>query len=399
MDQPLRPLTLLDLLARQWRRPAAVGTVTFSADDTALAVADEGGGLALIAGADPEPAGRRLRIAAETGRATIRPRHKPVAPPVVLAGLGERLPPVVPHRRSCFLVGGGDGRLLSATPRGQLVPLACRLDLPAAALAHHAPTGRSAAAAGGEIALLAGEDGARHHRLEHPLPIRALAFAPDGRTLAAAHAEGVSLWPLADGAPGVRRDLAFAGAGAGAGANEPAGLSWSADGAWLACPLPAAGFQLLRVADGLGGPVLSYPAPVRSLAWSGAADALVTGGAFRVVAWSMAHPPLGGHTGGALATGRPGLVLVETVAAHPRRDLVAAGYANGQLGVMRLGRPDELALRTETGEAVAALAWSGDGRRLAAGTRDGAALLIELPDHLFKAPSVGAEMKESMPCP
>ena len=87
---------------------------------------------------------------------------------------------------------------------------------------------------------------------------------------------------------------------------------------------------------------------------------------------------------GALQTGRPGLVVVERVAAHPARDLIAVGYANGQVAVMQLGQRDELLVRQEDGGAVTALDWSADGEHLALGTADGLAAVVSFPPHLFK---------------
>ena len=77
-------------------------------------------------------------------------------------------------------------------------------------------------------------------------------------------------------------------------------------------------------------------------------------------------------------------MVVERVAAHPSRDLIAAGYANGQVGVMRLGQRDELLVRQDGGGAVTALAWSPDGEHLALGTADGLAAVVSFPPHLFK---------------
>ncbi len=132
------------------------------------------------------------------------------------------------------------------------------------------------------------------------------------------------------------------------------------------------------------GPCSAIPTPTRSLAWSRPANAIVTAGAYRAAAWSMAHPPLADATVGALQTGRPGLVVVDRVAVHPTRDLIAVGYANGQVGVMRLGQRDELLVRQDGGGAATALAWSDDGEHLALGTADGLAALVGFPPHLFK---------------
>jgi hypothetical protein len=98
----------------------------------------------------------------------------------------------------------------------------------------------------------------------------------------------------------------------------------------------------------------------------------------------MARPPLGGDTEGALQTGRPGLVVVDTVAAHPRRDLLAVGYANGMVNLVQIGRRDELVVLADGGGAVTALAWSDDGEQLAIGAADGSAALVGFPPQMFK---------------
>lgn len=370
------PPSLLDLLARQWRRPAAVVGACFNADGSAVAFADVDGTLALAALSDAEPAARRLHTSLESARTTIRPRQKAVLPPVIVDSLGDRPLPLTTYRRSSFVVAEGGGRLASVTPRGQVAFLDLRLGRPVAALDHHAGTGQTACAAGGEVAVFPDDEPTAALRFEHETaPVTALAFSPDGSELAAAHAAGLSRWRLGK-ALGERRDLPFAG--------SATSVSWSPDAAWIACGLAETGFMLARCADDARSPVPGHPTPVRSLAWSGSAGALATSGAFRPMTWSMAAPPLAGDTRGALTTGRAGLVVVEAVAAHPRRDLLAVGYANGMLSVVQIGRPDELLLRPEGGGAVTALAWSGDGRHLAFGSAEGAAALVELPPGMFK---------------
>ena len=97
----------------------------------------------------------------------------------------------------------------------------------------------------------------------------------------------------------------------------------------------------------------------------------------------MAAPALEGETSGALETGRAGLVPVETLAAHPQKRLVAAGYTNGRITIAQIGARDELLVRP-LGSAVTALAWSGDGRHLAVGAVDGTAAIVTFPAQMFK---------------
>ena len=157
---------------------------------------------------------------------------------------------------------------------------------------------------------------------------------------------------------------------------------WSDDGGFLAASCGEAGLALVGLSDGRFGAIGGFPAPPRSIAFSGPADALVASGAHRIAAWDLDRPPFDGDRSGALETGRAGMVAVVAVAAHPRRRLVAAGYANGQIAVAEIGRRDELILKP-SGPAPAALAWSADGRMLAIAAEDGVSL-VTLPDALFK---------------
>jgi WD40 repeat protein len=204
--------------------------------------------------------------------------------------------------------------------------------------------------------------------------IDGLAFSPNGRNLAFASAEGLSAWKV-DGAAGALREISFPA--------RVQSIRWSGDGTWLACALESGGFGLVSMVDGGSAIVAGFPAPVRTACWSAAANALVTSGAFRITAWSMSAPPLGGDNSGALETGRAGLFAVETVAAHLDKKLVAAGYADGRIAVAQIGGRDELVVRP-SGGAVTALAWSGDGRHLAAGAADGSAAIVTFPPQMFK---------------
>ena len=69
---------------------------------------------------------------------------------------------------------------------------------------------------------------------------------------------------------------------------------------------------------------------------------------------------------------------VAVVACHPKRDFVAAGYADGTVLIVRI--EDGAAIPAKNpGEAPAsALAWSADGMLLAFGTESGEAGVIDL---------------------
>jgi hypothetical protein len=163
---------------------------------------------------------------------------------------------------------------------------------------------------------------------------------------------------------------------------KPTGVSWSPNGAWAAVALETFGFALIDLVGNRFGIVSDFPSPVQSIGWTRQSDILFASGAFRIVAWSLAHPPFDGDRSGALESGRARFVAVEQLAVNPRNDLVAAGYGNGRIILARPGSRDELIVGAFK-SAVTSLAWSPDGKSLAAGAHDEAAI-IGFPPGMFK---------------
>lgn len=354
-------LTLFDLLARQWQGAAPVVHACFTADGMA-AFATEGGAV-LIAGPDEESPERRIRVTGDLGQTTIRPRARPASPLIALSGLAEGAPPLVAAGAG-FLAGDADGRVLRIGMDGVAEPV---LDLGGAVVAlDHA--GGTTAAADADSLVVSGPGGVR--REGYP-GFRCLALTADGRRLAGANAaQVVVIDERGDEAVPIRGALR---------------LTWAGDGRWLAAALGSDGLALIDATDldeAEREPVhlRNFPSPVRSLDWSAPAGAVVAAGAFRVAAWAAGPLP---STEGALVTGQPGLVVVETVAAHPARPLVAAGYANGQVTIAQIGSRDELLLR-QGGAAVTCLSFSPDGRHLAIGDAAGTAAVASFPSQMFK---------------
>lgn len=366
-QQSMRNLSLFDLLARTWELRSPVEAAEFNADGSALAFACGDGSIAIAPTADAEPAESRIRVSADLGQMTIRPREKPLAPVVTTGVLSASVPPIAAFREQGFIAGTSDGTVFLISAKGEIGDAGIRLGGAIVALDHARERNVTAVSDGTDILL----SGAALRSGE----VEALAFSPNDRHLAVSGADAVSIWAVGDGEASLLRRAELPG--------RPLTPRWSGDGAWLACPLAAGGFSLIAVADGKSGTVRDFPAAVRSVSWSTPANALITSGAFRIASWSMRAPPLDDASGGALVTGRAGLVIVEAVAAHPRKPLVAAGYANGQITVAQIGAREELLVKS-SGGTVTTLAWSGDGRHLAVGTANGQASLITFPDQLFK---------------
>jgi WD40 repeat protein len=68
---------------------------------------------------------------------------------------------------------------------------------------------------------------------------------------------------------------------------------------------------------------------------------------------------------------------VSTVACHPKQDIMAAGYSDGTILIVRLEDGAEILVRRNGSEPVSALAWNAKGALLAFGTEDGAAGMLE----------------------
>jgi WD40 repeat protein len=309
-----------------------------------------------------------MRQAVDTARLTIAPRaraHLPLKPADYTKG---RTTPVVAHGAANFAFGNSGGRVNTLSPGGIAAHLPVKASSAISQLAF-SPDGASMVFACGD-ALFVTQSDANAPRLIASLPeISALVFSPDGATLAVGHAGGVSRF-----ATGSFENTPVEAKIAG----NPLHLIWHSNGEWLACCLEADGFCLLETATNSLTTRTNFPAPVRSLGFGAPTPSVVASGAFRVAGWSLAdHSPI--------MSGKSGLVLVDAVAACPKRNLVAKGYANGLLSLAVIGGPSEILLREDTGAGFTALAWSANGDFLAVAGTDGSAALIEFPSNMFKS--------------
>lgn len=366
---PSTQSALFDVLARSWQLDAPVSSIVLDRAGKTASFALADGRVALMPLDDADSPLKRMRVEADSGRSTIRPREKPVSAPILTEPLAEGVALLVPSGSLGFVAASCDGRINRVTPRGQIIPLVRKTE-PLSAIAGDGK-GRLAIAREGQTSLHAEDGMARLYGLLTPGSAGALAFAPNGQSLAVMTENALFFWQ-----PGHRSERhALAG-------TPP--LHFSPDGDWLAGASDDHGLWLLRLADGRVARLGKFRTSPASVAFSGAAQAVFAAGAFRVAGWSLATPPFDDEATGALRTGKPGLVLVERVAPHPARDLIAFGMADGAVSIAQAGRADEMALRNADGAAVTALVWSADGTHLAIGTARGDAALVTLPPQLFK---------------
>ncbi len=361
---------MFELLARRWAAPASAVGLTFNASQSHVAAPLADGSIALVDCADAEPPESRIAVDA-SGRRTISPRRSEPRPATILAAYGPGPAEVVcgPDDGG-FLIAWRDASLWRLDGAGTVLPVAPPGPAPLVALDRRGATTMIVTS---DEASLRPDDGPAN-RARAPTSVRVASLSPDGGTVAFGSAQGIEFAQAA--APGeiVRR------------CPTPGPVDrivWRDDGDYIAAACGAAGLALVDLRDGRIGRVDGFPAPLRSIAFSGPSNALVASGAYRIAAWDLERPPFDGDRSGALETGRTGMVAVVEVAAHPKRRLVAAAYANGQVVIAEPGRRDEMILKA-SGATPAALAWSADGRMLAIAARDAVALAT-LPDALFKS--------------
>jgi len=262
------------------------------------------------------------------------------------------------------LTGGDDGKVMATDVNGESCVVATD---PKRRWIDHVALGPGDAvawSAGKQAFAQAGKGGER--ALELPSTVGGLAFAPKGVRLAIAHYNGATLWfPNAQSEP---EKLEWKGSHLGA--------TMSPDGKFLVTSMQEPMLHGWRLADGKDMRMSGYGARVRSLGWSVGGKWLATSGSTQLILW-----PFQGKDGPMGKTPRilaPTEVQAEVVACHPKQEVVAVGYADGLVLLVRIDDGAEVLAHKPGGAPITAVAWSANGDTLAFGTEDGEAGVIDL---------------------
>jgi WD40 repeat protein len=262
------------------------------------------------------------------------------------------------------IVSGGDDGKVVATDLGSSRELAT--DAKHRWIDHVAlgPDGAAAWSAGKTTFVQAKE---RIREFEAPSTVGGLAFLPKGFRLAIAHYNGASLW-FPNAAEAVPEKLEWKGSHLGA--------TVSPDGRFVVTTMQEPMLHGWRLVDRQHMRMSGYVARVTSLDWSAGGRWLATSGSNQLILWPFQTKdgPMGKQPR-LLASAEP---RVEVVACHPRQDIVAAGYADGMVLIVRIEDGAEILAKKPGDAPVAALAWSADGTLLSFGTEAGEAGIIDL---------------------
>jgi WD40 repeat protein len=262
------------------------------------------------------------------------------------------------------VTGGDDGKVFVTGAKGDSKLVAA--DAKHRWIDHVAagPDGAVAWSAGKSAYVIAGKGDPKTTEVQST--VGGLAFAPKGLRLAVAHYNGVSMWfPNAQAAPDV---LEWKG--------SHHHVAFSPNGQFVVTAMQEPALHGWRVVDSKHMRMSGYSARVRSFGWTAGGKWLATSGSEQLVMWPFAGKdgPMGKQPKMAAAFA----VRATTVACHPKQEVVAVGYADGTVLLVRVEDGAEV-LGKKPGEGpVTALGWDESGTLLGFGTEAGEAGIIDL---------------------
>ncbi len=259
--------------------------------------------------------------------------------------------------------GGDDGKLIETNAQGESQTLATD---PKHRWIDHVAFGPDDAVAwsAGKTAFVQGKE---LRSFEAPSTVGGLAFLPKGFRLAIAHYNGATLW-FPNATEAAPETLEWKGSHLGA--------TVSPDGRFLVTMMQEPMLHGWRLVDRQHMRMSGYAARVTSLGWTTGGKWLATSGANQLILWPFQTKE--GPMGKQPRLLAPSEHRIDAVACHPRQDVVAAGYADGMVLLVRIDDGAEILAKRPGDAPVTALAWSDDGLLLAWGTEGGEAGIIDL---------------------
>jgi WD40 repeat protein len=262
------------------------------------------------------------------------------------------------------VTGGDDGKVFVTDAKGESRLVATDgkrrwIDHVAAG-----PDGAVAWSAGKQAFAQAGKGEPK--TIEVQSTVGGLSFAPKGLRLAVAHYNGVSMWfPNAQAAPEV---LEWKG--------SHHHVAFSPNGQFLVTAMQEPALHGWRVVDAKHMRMSGYSARVRSFGWTVGGKWLATSGSEQLVLWPFQGKdgPLGKQPKMFAAFA----VRVTAVACHPKQEVVAAGFADGTVLLVRIEDGAEVLAKRPGDGPVTALGWDAAGTLLAWGTEAGEAGVVDL---------------------
>ena len=262
-----------------------------------------------------------------------------------------------------LVTGGDDGRViwsrkneagvLATSERGQWID----------AIDASPETKLIAFSSGKTLSVIDASDASFRRDFQHERTVSGVAFDPKGRRIATSTYGGAALWyaRIAQQKPTL---LKWAG--------SHTGIAFSPDGNFLVSTMQDAQLHGWRLKDSKDMRMGGYPSKVRSIAFLSGGQLMATSGAQGAVLWPFtgSNGPMGRE---ATEIGYDEGSLVTVVAARPAHGVVAAGLSDGRVWLAEPAGQGLDFIKAERGPAIAALALSPDGGRVAWADEDGTA--------------------------
>jgi WD40 repeat protein len=275
------------------------------------------------------------------------------------------------HGGAILTTASDGGRIVSGGDDGKVVATDLGSSRVLATDAKHRWIDHVALGPDGAVAWSAGKtayvQGKTLREFEAPSTVGGVAFLPKGFRLALAHYNGATLW-FPNAPQSAPEQLEWKG--------SHLGVTVSPDGRFLVTTMQEPMLHGWRLADRKHMRMSGYAARVTSFCWTLGGRWLATSGSDQIILWPFQSKD--GPMGKQPRLLAPTEQRVEVVACHPKQDIVAAGYSDGMVLLVRVEDGAEI-LAKKPGEAPPiALAWSADGTLLAFGTETGEAGIIDL---------------------
>lgn len=374
-EQSSRGLSAFELLAMSWSFDEEPVHSIFSQDGSFAAFLLTSGKLAIVRTSDAESPARRTVIDKKSGRTTIRPRKVDPIPASILDVSALTHLPIARFGAQGFAIACKDGTIRQATARGLVIERVSSGSGPICAF-NGDPSGEHLVfARENEVFVTGTGNDAQLVSLKLDHQVTCLSgIAGDGKI--AAWGEGsISILERS-------RDLKLQWSADCVG--EILSMNWNSQSTQVACGCAEKAMLVINCVSRTVEKIGNFPREVRNADFNDAGGALVASGAFRLVGWKVSDLPENDHPGSPLSSGKPGFVVLEAIASHPTRNLVAAGYENGMIALTSIGDPDELLLRNASNEAITTMSWSPDGENLSVGDKAGESSIVAFPEQMFK---------------
>jgi WD40 repeat protein len=256
-----------------------------------------------------------------------------------------------------LLTGGDDGQIVCLCENGRSTTLITderRRWIDAVGVA----SGGSFAWSIGKEAFCRTKDGVQTS-IQVPYSVGGLAFAHDRCRLAIAHYNGVTLWEPEN------ESSAFMLSSKGSHLQP----SFSPDGTILVCTMREPTLHAWSMEGNSNLQTPGYPRNVVSIDWTSDGRFLATSGTDRLtlLSFQIADNPLA-RMPLLLA---PYSSLVSAVVCHPAKNIVAVGYSDGLVLLVRIPDGAEILIKAPDHSSIIAMRWSRSGSRLGIASENG----------------------------